>query len=99
MKDFKPRRYQQQLMNDITNLKSDAIRYGRPLAGTHRVMGVDLGEPGGDHTVITHAKMNGRGEIVKVWIDEYATWPVYKWYRNPIKWFRLRKLFKNIGIS
>lgn len=98
MKDFKPNPYQKEVFDRIKNeVKIPPLVWRGP--GTWRVMGVDLSEPGGDHTAITYAKMNRRGEIVKVWIDEYATWPVYKWWRNPIKWFRLRKLFKNIGIS
>lgn len=26
--------------------------------------------------------------------DEAANWPEYKWYRNPIKWYKSRKLMK-----
>lgn len=61
----------------------------------NHTIGIDLGEEGGDKTVIVHAKMNGHG-ITKVWFDESANLPDYKWYRNPIKWWQWRKLNKLI---
>lgn len=30
-------------------------------------------------------------------IDESSDWPVFKWWRNPIKWYRWRKVMKIAG--
>lgn len=26
--------------------------------------------------------------------DEASEWPIYKWWRNPVKWYQWRKLLK-----
>lgn len=28
------------------------------------------------------------------YIDESSEWPIYKWWRNPIDWYRWRKISK-----
>lgn len=33
---------------------------------------------------------------MKIYYDETATLPDYKWYRNPIKWWQWRRLMKYI---
>jgi hypothetical protein len=33
---------------------------------------------------------------VHIWYDEYSEWPNYKWYRNPVKWWKWRKMIKGL---
>ncbi len=60
------------------------------------LIGADFGQKDGDHSVISRAKLNGKGEIVKIIFDEFAEMPDWKWYRNPIKWYKWRKLWKSV---
>lgn len=92
---FKPRPYQQAVIDQLDNYQHDQpVQLIRPHGGRIQFIGVDMGEPGGDHSVITRAKVNGKGQITKIIFDEYADWPDYKWWRNPVKWLRFRKLMK-----
>lgn len=34
-----------------------------------------------------------------IYFDEAADMPMYKWYRNPIEWWRWRRLFRTIRKS
>jgi hypothetical protein len=31
-----------------------------------------------------------------IYYDEYTTMPDWKWYRNPVKWWRWRQILKRI---
>lgn len=57
-------------------------------------IGVDMAEIGAkDRSVIAMAK-KGRNGRVYVYYDELSEWPNYKWYRNPIKWYRWRQMMR-----
>lgn len=94
MTDFKPKPYQKAVLDGLDNYRADQTqllltsRRGRMVA-----VGVDKGEPGGDHSVISRAYKNKQGKT-KIFFDEYANWPMWKWYRNPIKWYRWYKVNK-----
>ena len=60
---------------------------------TKYTIGIDVGEAEGDKTIIAHA-LRGKNGITKIWFDEYANFPVWKWYRNPIKWWWWRRVTK-----
>lgn len=32
----------------------------------------------------------------RIYFDETAYWPSYKWWRNPIKWYKWRKMMKKL---
>jgi hypothetical protein len=66
-----------------------------PLPRPNYFYGIDLGIKEGDKTVIATAKTNGAG-ITHIVFDEYANFPDYKWYRNPIKWWNWRRSWKII---
>lgn len=90
---LKLRPYQERVFNDIhasTGLVFDTHRL-RQLTGK-RVIGVDLAQKGGDKTSVIQAIQGRKGEIFI--IDEYSTFPNWKWYRNPIKWWNWRQLTK-----
>lgn len=57
--------------------------------------GIDIAE-GKDKSVITRAKINSKGQVTRIYFDEFAEMPNWKWYRNPIKWWKWRKLWKTI---
>lgn len=87
------RPYQKAVFNEIQKkgYPLPSMRFGRhPYS-----VGIDLSEPGGDKSVIAYAQ-HGKNGIVKIWFDEYADFPNYKWYRNPIKWWKFRRLWKKI---
>ena len=92
MEKFEPRPYQENYfkqLNDKQLRELPLMRRGRTYVG------IDLGEKDGDKTVIARATMNGNG-ITSIVFDEYADMPDYKWYRNPIKWWKWRRLWKTI---
>lgn len=62
---------------------------------TKTYIGIDFGEKTGDKTVVAHAKL-GKNGIVGIYYDEYSEMPNYKWYRNPIKWYKWRRMWKII---
>lgn len=62
-----------------------------------RYYGIDLAsEKFPDQGAITVSKINDQGQIVSMYIDEYSRIPVYKWYKNPIKWWEWRRLMRSI---
>ena len=61
-------------------------------------IGVDVAKHGGDKTVVAIAKHNGYGGDV-IFIDEVSNWPDYKWYRNPILWWKWHRLMKIVKKS
>lgn len=92
--EFQPRPFQKEVLEAMAkNPKKELLRPRRPYRTYY---GVDMAQEGGDRTVITQAKMNGRGQIIQVIFDEFSTMPDYKWYRNPIKWWKWRTLWKRI---
>lgn len=96
MKKIEPRLYQREIIT------ASALREAHHPLGLHRlrhmnnkrVFGVDLAGEGVDQTIITEAIKGKNGDIFI--IDEYASLPEYKWYRNPIKWWKWRRLMKVI---
>ena len=97
MKEYKPmirpRQFQQTMLKNVKIGKGGILRPIR--RGEPSYIGVDMGRPGGDKTVIARASMDKKGKIF-VYFDEYADLPNYKWYRNPIKWWKWRRLIKGI---
>lgn len=92
---FEPRSYQKEVYDAIKNRKSLPLL---PHRGRSTFIGYDMARLGSkDRSVITRWKLNGRGEIVIISFDEFDQWPTYKWYRNPIKWWKWRQLFKRVG--
>lgn len=60
------------------------------------VVGIDLAEKGGDHTSIAVArKIQGYKAEVFI-IDEAGTFPDFKWYRNPIKWWKWERMSRSL---
>lgn len=96
--EFEPRLFQKEVIE-----KAYAARNKNPfyeLARPRRFhYGIDMGRPGDDKTVITRAQINGKGQITGLIFDEFDTFPKWKWYRNPIKWWKWRKLWQKIEKS
>lgn len=57
-------------------------------------VGIDMGEPGGDHGTMVRGIPDGKGGFTVIAIDEWSTMPDYKWWRNPIQWYKWRRLWK-----
>jgi hypothetical protein len=76
---FKPRPYQKAVFGKIKSGRYDEFK----LARSPYTVGVDLGEKGGDKSVIATAMMGHNGKV-HIWYDEYSEWPNYKWYRHPL---------------
>lgn len=91
MSDFKLKPYQKEVFDHIVrkNVVPKMLMRGKPT-----FVGVDMAEKGGDKTSIVTGIQGRKGEIFI--IDEYSTMPDYKWYRNPIKWWKWRRLMKSI---
>jgi hypothetical protein len=94
MKDFEPRPFQQGVFKELTKKQLREMPFP-PMRG-RMYYGVDLSRENGDKSVIFGAKMDNKGRIVAMHIDEYTNMPDYKWYRNPIKWWKWRRLIKGI---
>lgn len=97
MKDFEPRVFQREVIERITVKELREIQIPRPRG--KMTYGIDLAEKDGDMNVIATMQTDEKGGITRVWFDEYATLPDYKWYRNPIKWWKWRKMMKTIQKS
>lgn len=96
--NFKPNALQEQVFKELfLNRKtgSQLPQIARH-PGKRTFYGYDVAERGGDKTVVTRAKVNSRGQITMVVFDEYMTIPTFKWYRNPIQWWKWRKIMKGI---
>lgn len=94
MQDFEPRPFQREIFEKISSdEKIKPLQWGR----RRNYIGVDLGQPGGDKTVITHATVH-KGRVF-MYFDEYSEFPTYKWYRNPIKWYKWHQLWRKIRKS
>lgn len=62
-----------------------------------RLVAVDLATAHGDKSVIMDVRKSKNNQISVVYMDEWANFPEYKWYRNPIKlwkWHRLTSKWK-----
>lgn len=62
-------------------------------------IGVDLAEKNGDRSVVVTAKRHREGGVEELYINEWSGSLDFKWYRNPIKWWRCRRIAKIIGRS
>lgn len=95
MKEFEPREFQKNVFYELAKdpTKVNLLRPRR----FH--VGIDMGKPDGDKSVITRAKINGKGQITQIVFDEYAEYPNWKWYRNPIKWYKWRRLWRIVEKS
>ncbi len=90
---FEPRPFQKEVFEKLISTPRKTLLQLPPYRTYY---GVDMAEKGGDRTVISQAKINGKGQIVQIVFDEFSTMPDYKWYRNPIKWWKWRTLWKRI---
>lgn len=91
--DFEPRLFQKEIMDKVFEApRKTLIQLPRPRV---TYIGVDMAEVSGDKTVIAQA-MRGKNGITHIYFDEYADLPNYKWYRNPIKWLKWRRLMKKL---
>lgn len=89
---FEPRPFQKEIFDRIkSETKIPPLMWGRS-----RVFGVDIGEKDGDKSVVVHSVKDKNGGVKIIYVDEYANFPDYKWYRNPIAWWKFRKLWKII---
>lgn len=93
MKQFEPKPYQKNVFAELAKNPDAVNELTRPRRYHY---GVDIGKPGGDRSVITRAKLNGKGEITQIVFDEFADLPDWKWWRNPIKWYKWRNLWKTV---
>lgn len=74
------------------NLFLDTYQLTRLMRPTH--IGVDLAAPGSkDSSVIAYAKRGKNGKMM-IWFDEFSDFEMPKWYRHPIKWYKLRRAFR-----
>lgn len=92
------RPYQHEVFKQIKKSGAPLPRYFFPRArqmGT-RFVGIDVGQKDGDKSVVVQGVPNKKGGFDIIMIDEYQTMPDYKWYRNPIKWWKWRTLWKRI---
>ena len=93
MKDFEPSVFQKETFDRIkAEQKVPPLIW--PRRGTTYV-GVDMAEAGVDKTVIAQSQIGKDGKVY-IFYDEYADWPNYKWYRNPIKWWKWQRLMKRL---
>lgn len=72
----------------------DTYRLRQLVRPRGKYIGVDLATETGDHSAVVVAKKLRNKEIKVVYINEWGEWPSYKWYRNPIKWWKLRRVMK-----
>lgn len=89
-----PRMFQREVIAAATLRAADYpldVHRLRQLTGK-TVIGIDLAKEGGDKTSVVEAIKGKNGDIFI--IDEYSSMPNYKWYRNPIKWWKWRNLMK-----
>lgn len=62
--------------------------------GALTFVGVDPASPDGDKSVTIGMKADKKGRLHPIYYDEFGTFPIYKWYKNPIKWWKWRQLTK-----
>lgn len=79
---FKPRAYQEDLLDNCRAGQTVQLITGRD--GRTRFVGVDMAGKNGSHAR-------------QIFFDEYTDWLEYKWYKNPIKWFKLKRIMRQIS--
>lgn len=89
MKDFEPRLFQKEMFEKVKDAKFP-LALLRPRGRMY--YGIDVGQKNDDKTVIVRGIPNKEGGFSVISIDEFATYPNYKWWRNPIKWWNWRQL-------
>lgn len=92
---FKPHLFQEEVFKHLA--KGDvAMPLIRPRGKYH--IGIDPAAPGGDKQVVSvMARRTGKTKTATlIWVDEMQNFPVYKWWRNPIKWYKWKRLWKII---
>lgn len=88
-KKFEPKPYQKNLFHELAkNPKKVSL-----LSRSPSYIGIDIGQKDGDKTTIVRARIRGDGKT-KLIFDEYSELPNYKWWRNPIKWYKWRRTWK-----
>lgn len=93
MKEFEPRVFQKEVFDKIVSTPRKTLLQLPRSRPTY--IGVDMAQAGGDKTVIAQATVDKKGKML-IYFDEYADLPNYKWYRNPIKWLKWRRLMKKL---
>lgn len=91
--DFQPRPFQKEILDKVMR-ENPPMPIMRP-RGKY-IIGVDPASPGGDKQMVSvMARRSGKTKSTTlIWVDEMSSFPVYKWYRNPIKWYKWKKLWK-----
>lgn len=64
-----------------------------------RFVSIDMGTKEGDKGVAVRGIRGKNGGFTIVSIDEWGTFPEYKWWKNPIKWWQWRRIMKVIESS
>lgn len=93
MKEFEPRPFHKEVLDRLKETKVPPILFPPRRRPTY--IGVDMAQAGGDKTVIAQATVDKKGKMY-IFYDEYSEMPKYKWYRNPIKWWKWRTLMKRL---
>ena len=93
MKEFEPRLFQKEVFDKIASTPRQTLLQLPRHRPTY--IGVDMAQAGGDKTVIAQATVDKKGKMY-IFYDEYSEMPNYKWYRNPIKWWKWRTLMKRL---
>ena len=78
----------QELMGNLKTL---------PHVEPRRWAGVDPAFPGGDRAALTLGEKKGKKTRYFFIFDEAGHWPVYKWWRNPIKAYKWNKLLRTMN--
>ena len=92
---FKPHIFQQEIFKKLMS-ENPPMPLIRPRGRYH--IGVDPASPGGDKQVVSvmARRMGKTKQTTLIWVDEMSNFPVYKWWRNPIKWYKWKRLWKII---
>ena len=102
MKEFEPRPFQKEVFDHIVGQPGRTLKelpyFPRRMGSRsgYPFIGIDIGQKDGDKSVMVRGVPDGKGGFSIIAIDEFADFPDYKWYRNPIKWFKFRKVMKLI---
>ncbi len=102
MKKFEPSPFQKEVFDKIVGQPGRTLKelpyFPRRMGSRsgYPFIGIDVGQKGGDMTTVVQGVLDDKGGFSIISIDEWGTMPEYKWYRNPIKWWKFRKLWKKI---
>ena len=97
-KAFEPSVFQKEVFAAATLKKNGFVldtyrlrqRMNRPT-----YIGIDMAESGADKSIIAQASVDKEGKMFVVF-DEYGDFFKYKWYRNPIKWWRMKSAWRKL---